>query len=462
MTWNYDALYPVEPCASFADFLEKTNERYGTKIAFCSQNQEWTYHQLYQQTLSIAHVLTGFYRKNIGIKVENPYLFCISFFAVVLSGNVAVLLDGIVPFCEKLSLTIDDEWAAAHLSNSVTEPQPIQVSIKPHELAVLAHSSGTTSVSKWIMLSQTNLLTDMRGGMQLFEYPTDAVYLNLLPYHHLFGVVADMLGALYSGAKICFSDSKFRFFSDLRIFRPTNLNLPPVIVEKMVQLLEQAGNSPEVFGGRLKKILCAGAALDDTVNTALHKVGVHAYTAYGLTECSPCVSMSRDHNYKIGSAGKILPCCEAVLDDGELIVRGPTLMLGYYQDPVATKEVLRNGWLFTGDLAEIDSDGYLYLKGRKSSLIVFEDGTKQLAEDLENDLVRSSGIQEARILPVIRNGRVRLKIQIYPGTLSIEKSRCAAECWIRTRHLKSRLDTIEVVTVPFERTALGKLKRTAD
>lgn len=306
------------------------------------------------------------------------------------------------------------------------------------------------------MLSQANLLSDMMGGMLLYEYPENAIYVNILPYTHLFGVIADLLGPLFSGGTICIPNDKIHFFESLRYYRPTNLNLPPALVNAIYAMLISTGSFEMATGGRLKKVMCAGAKLNDDVNELFSQYGLRVYSAYGLTECSPCVSMNRDHFYRQNSVGQVLPCCSVDIIDGEVTVVGKNVMLGYYKNKDATNKVLRDGRLYTGDLGYVDDDGFLYLIGRKNSMIVFEDGKKILPEIVENAICQLENIEECLILPEENNCKIKLNIYIVSDeNVNNEDLKNV----LKDFNISNRIAEITIQRNKLKKNALGKIVR---
>lgn len=403
--------YPLYDVKHIDDFLQFINqiEKYGDIVAFKERECEWSYISFCDDVKAVASYLLKYNRKYILLCLKNSRLFAIAYFAVVLSGNIAVLSGRDLMNLEDIDFLCIDDNCIGDMLKSGKVPIP-----KTSELDVctIACSSGTTSYKKGVMLSQKNLVHDTIAGMELYKYERGAVYVNFLPYSHLFGIVADLMGPLYSGGTICVVRDKLHFFEDLTLYKPTNLNLPPVLVKTMCIMLKRTNNFEKATGGRLKKIMCAGARLDESYNEVLVNYGCRAYSAYGLTECSPCVTMSRDEYYKNGSVGLVLPCCNVEIVDGEVVVSGSTIMIGYYNDEEATKSVLIDGKLYTGDMGYIDEDGFLFLTGRKSNLIVFEDGNKVVPELLEEKINNIEGVKESLVESVFIGSKVRILIKL--------------------------------------------------
>lgn len=372
--------------------------------------------------------------------------------AITISGNIAWLSQE-----TKESIEITDEQIIKLISENIDgEYKNLH---NEDCVSIIAQSSGTTSVSKCVMLSQRNVLSDTMGGLSLYDYPLGAIYYKVLPYHHLFGLVADLLGALYSDGTICFSNDKLNLFKNLRIFKPTHMNLPPIIVSTIEKMLSRSSDINEVTGGQLKKIMCAGAALNEQTQKNMKDYGIHIYSAYGLTECSPCVSMNCDMYHKNGSVGVILPGVNVMIDDGEILVRGDIVMKGYWKDIAATNQVFKDGWLMTGDLGYLDEDGFLFLTGRKTNLIVFEDGTKLSPEIMENKIKTLPEIDECLVYSEMTEDVTVLKITVVSQSDKYDKIKVNVKEAVKKYGIVEKLQGIYITDQPLEKNNLGKIIR---
>lgn len=450
---NYP-MYSVDEVGTFLEFILKIERKYSDNIAFKSINKQYTYGDFCNMVKSCVGALSSNKGKCFVIDTNNSLKFAVMYFAIVISGNIAVLMDEqdlkYVDIKEYEVISESDldkilEYKSDYIEDSHNE-----------DVCTIVCSSGTTSEKKGVMLSQANLLSDMRGGMLLYEYPENAIYVNILPYTHLFGVIADLLGPLFSGGTICIPNDKIHFFESLRYYRPTNLNLPPALVNAIYAMLISTGSFEMTTGGRLKKVMCAGAKLNDDVNELFSQYGLRVYSAYGLTECSPCVSMNRDHFYRQNSVGQVLPCCSVDIIDGEVTVVGKNVMLGYYKNKDATNKVLRDGRLYTGDLGYVDDDGFLYLIGRKNSMIVFEDGKKILPEIVENAICQLENIEECLILPEENNCKIKLNIYIVSDeNVNNEDLKNV----LKDFNISNRIAEITIQRNKLKKNALGKIVR---
>ena len=306
------------------------------------------------------------------------------------------------------------------------------------------------------MLSEENLLSDTIGGMRRYNYSMDSIYVNVLPYSHLFGLVADLLGVLYSGGMVCCIQNKLNFFGELQFFKPTNLNLPPIMVDAIYRMLLSTNSFTKATGGNLKKIMCAGAKMDDAMNEEFEKYGMFVYSAYGLTECSPCVAMNGELAHKVGSVGKVLPCCSVKIVDDEICVKGSNVMLGYYNNDEINSQIIKDGWFYTGDLGYLDMEGFLFLTGRKNSLIVFEDGRKILPELVEEEINKIKGVKESIVSPWNERNKTKILVKIVMDDMIETKE---INFLLEKLKIKSYVKDIYFSKEPLARNVLGKLIR---
>ena len=450
-------MFPL--CDSFYDFIIKINDWYGEIVAFKTTDKEWYYHDLYKAVSTVASTIEN-KQAVYCIDVKDPAFFFIAFMAVTISGNVAWLNDKALSE-EYVCISDNDVQKMLNDAKNVKRCKKciLEDRYERDQVSVVAQSSGTTSVSKGVMLSQKNILTDMIAGAREYDYPKGAIYYKVLPYQHLFGLVADLLGPLYSGGTICYSNDSINLFKYLNVFKPTHMNLPPVIVMMIEKMLLNSKDSTTVTGGRLKKIMCAGAAISRESQIALKKYGINVFVAYGLTECSPCISMNSDRNHKDGSVGKILAGVNVKIEDNEILVNGNTVMLGYWNDQQATNKVFKEGWLMTGDLGYIDDEGFLFLTGRKSNLIVFEDGIKLSPENLENEINNIPGVKECMVYSTINNEHTTINVKVEVETEQDVQVENKIKEIAYEMQLGSRLRKIEFIKNELPKNKLGKIIR---
>ena len=297
----------------------------------------------------------------------------------------------------------------------------LDAEIDPDALGFLLFTSGTTQQSKAVMLSHRNFMS-CNYGMNCEElfFPDD-VNMMILPLHHCYGM-SGLLTFLSQGMKNCFSDGLKYITMNMKEYGVSVIMSVPLLLESMYKKINKAIESQgmeskiqfalkvcqtsekvginlrrrmfkpiiDQLGGRMRFIINGAAALDPVVSKGLNDFGILTVQGYGLTETSPTISSETYRYLKPGSTGKLMPNVEGrILEPneegiGELIVRGDNVMLGYYDNQEATDEVIKDGWLYTGDLAYFDEEGYLFICGRKKNVIVMKNGKNVFPEEIEN------------------------------------------------------------------------------
>ncbi|MCR4644668.1 MAG: AMP-binding protein [Oscillospiraceae bacterium] len=445
--------------ASFAEMLENSVSRYNDRILFETYDRKWDYRTFYHDVLCFAEAVSAFTHQYLKISIEHPYHFSVVCFAAFITGKTAVLSE--VKHAEEDVLCIDDAFFSKHFAPEAVPSLHLKGSGEDHP-CVIIQSSGTTSVSKGVMLSQKNLITELHMLIQYKPFPEHEVYYHILPYTHLFGLLGEFLIPFCTGGKICFADQNINLFHNFSVFKPTYLCIPPAIVDSIAKVLQATRNYEFATGGKLKAIISGGAFLHEKTRNILLSYGVQVYIAYGLTECSPVISIERDGSTLCGSVGQILPCCNVKIEDGEIVVSGNTVMLGYWNDPAATEAVLKAGWLHTGDMGYIDDNGYLFLTGRISNLIVFENGEKLIPESLEEEIDRLPDVTESLVIGQTKNNdaKVVLHIFVYSPQSGSHDTIAAAIKTVTGQYAPAgSLHGITFLSGPFKRNALGKIDR---
>ncbi len=292
---------------------------------------------------------------------------------------------------------------------------------KPEDVITIIYTSGTTGKSKGVMLTQDNLASNIISVK--IDDIDNAVLLSVLPIHHAYCLVCDWLKGLSMGAAVAINDSLFHMVRNMSIFKPDIMLMVPLMIESVYKRLKLYADSipkekiaKEVFGGNLKYIFMGGAHLDPFYIDAFEEYGIEVLEGYGMSECSPVISMNGMHEHKKGSIGRPLENAEIAFQNGEILVRGTSVMKGYYKMPEETAETLRDGWLHTGDKGYLDEDGYLFINGRVKNLIILSNGENISPEEIENKLALKPCIGEI-IIAGENNG---LKAYIYPDQGFVE------------------------------------------
>lgn len=306
----------------------------------------------------------------------------------------------------------------------------LDAKINPEEMNIMLFTSGTTSESKAVALSHKNICTNLMDLAQALEIDENDRTLSFLPLHHVFECTVGFLLSIYRGAQISFCDGIKHILENFREYKTTFAAFVPVIYENIYKnilrkfekqgelegiqkLIKQHKNDSmeekkkafkeihEIFGGNIKILITGAAPIDTKVSQGFRDFGINLCQGYGLTETSPVIGIETNKENRIGSIGKALPKVKVKIKNpnqegiGELLVKGPTVMLGYYKNKSATKEVMENEWFCTGDLAKIDEDEYIYISGRKKSVIVLKNGKNIFPEEMESLVNRIEGVKES-------------------------------------------------------------------
>lgn len=355
--------------------------------------------------------------------------------ALFLSPKNKSLIDGILSYCPKLKniwLLQDEDVneditnkASAYNDKKVTSLAELKNTGKnsdkdadrpdPEDVATIIFTSGTTGKSKGVMLTQNNLASNVQS-VNYYAKP-ETVMLSVLPVHHVYCLVMDWLKGFSLGTTICINDSLMHMVRNMSIFKPKVMLMVPMMVETIYKKLAATDPSipknilaDKIFGGNLRIIFMGGAHLDPFYIEKFADYGIDIYEGYGMSECSPVISSNLPESHKIGSIGRPLSNAEISFDNGEILVRGTSVMKGYYNMPNETAETLKNGWLHTGDKGYLDKDGFLFINGRVKNLIILSNGENISPEEIENKLALNELVGEV-IVTGEQNG---LTARIYP------------------------------------------------
>lgn len=326
----------------------------------------------------------------------------------------------------------------------------VDAPINPHEMCALLFTSGTTGQSKGVMISHQNICFNLSEMGQMVNMGTDDVFLSVLPLHLSFESTCGVLCPMSRGCTVAFSESLRRVMRNMQEVRPTMINCMPLFMETIYKKLwaniKTQGLEKRVrasikvtnalypdrvrylakrkifaaihksFGGKLHTMISGGAAVKSEVVRGLRDFGINAIQSYGLTECAPLAAINRDTHPSDSAAGMATP--NALLDiydvhndgTGEIRYKGENVMLGYYKMPELTKEVLRDGWLYTGDLGFIDENGFLHITGRKKNVILTATGRHVFPEELEQLLANSPYVRDSIVLGMLNEQKTDCQI----------------------------------------------------
>lgn len=330
------------------------------------------------------------------------------------------------------------------------------IKVNPDELRILLFTSGTTGSAKGVSLSQRNICSNILSTYGIVKVRRSDLFFSVLPLHHTYECTIGFLLPLYSGASICYCDGLRYITSNMMEYHPSVILCVPLLLEKMYQKImknlkkslpkkyTETDENPidklpfylkaivkrklkNTLGGRLRVFIVGAAAVNPEIADTFDKLSLNSLQGYGLTECAPLVAGNTDFFKRNDSAGLPIPNVEYKIDNpneegvGEIIVKGPNVMLGYYKMPEETEKVLKDGWFHTGDLGKIDENGYLFITGRCKSVIVTKNGKNIYPEEIEAYLNDSPLISEALVLGMHKENddETYVNAQIFPDKEAI-------------------------------------------
>jgi len=313
----------------------------------------------------------------------------------------------------------------------------IKSKIDPTALSVLIYTSGTTDLAKGVMLSHRNICTVLTAVCSTVHLDTEDIALSILPLHHTYECALGFLAVIYRGGTIAFCEGLRHIPANLKEVGPTYMVSVPLILDNIYKKINSHINESkilklkfktmavisrffykafkvdvrkkvfksvhDIFGGHMRLIITGAAAVKPEVSRFFRDMGISVLQGYGLTECAPLVTGNRDHAFVDGAVGLPIPGVSVrILEPdsrgiGEILVKGENVMLGYHKNEEATNKVLRDGWLYTGDLGCIDRNGFLYIAGRLKNVIITSNGKNIFPEEVETYLNRSPFVKESLV-----------------------------------------------------------------
>lgn len=467
------------------DMLKQTGEVYGNRPAYIFKDngsmKTISHKEFRDEINALGTVLInmGLKDKRIAVISENRYEWELSYLSIAAGVGVVVPLDKALPDNELESLILRSQVEAIFYSskydtimNTLREKkntnlkyfismdlqentngiysqkallekgkklleegnkQYLDAKIDADKMGIMLFTSGTTAMSKAVMLSHKNLVTNVMDIIQRFDLTEEDRFLSFLPLHHVFECTVGFLYPVSIGGSIAFCEGVKHMADNIKEFDITAMISVPavfdIIYRKVMKTIEKKGKMAtlekgkkisnvllkvkidlrkqlfkevhESLGPKLKLVVTGGAALDPETEKGFNDLGFDVEQGYGLTETAPVIAAETPKCRRLGSIGKKFPSVEVKIDDpdeegiGELMAKGPSIMLGYYENEEATKSALEpDGWFHTGDLARIDKDGFIYIAGRKKSVIVLNNGKNVFPEEIETLLNKVEGIKE--------------------------------------------------------------------
>lgn len=497
---------------------------------------EITYGSFYNDVRYLANYLLKHHVKGrkIAILGENSYQWLVAYFAIVTTGNIAVLIAKDAADIEVSTLIFQSEtdlvlysptcartaeyckkvygrrkrfYAMTDMEKWITKGRTAiekgrdyykRAVTDPDETCTIFFTSGSTGFSKGVMLSQTNICADINSSLQ-FVIPNGPT-ISVLPFNHAFGLVISVLLPIHAHMEVFICSKLSNFMRDMTIAKPKTLALVPLFVETFSKTIWRTAAKEgqekvlrrgikasdammklgidrrkqlfksllSKFGGELECIVCGGAPLDPRFVKEFRSFGIEILNGYGITECSPVLSVNRMGHHVDGSVGQMLPDMELRIDEpdsngiGEIVVRGANIMKGYYNDIQSTKQVLDpDGWFHTGDLGYLNKDNFLFITGRKKSLIILANGENVSPEELEQYVERIDEVSEV----VVYEKDSAITAEVFPEESDLTREELRKVIQSKIDKLNKSLPThkhiqkLIIRATEFEKTATRKIKR---
>ncbi|MDR0978892.1 MAG: AMP-binding protein [Lachnospiraceae bacterium] len=560
---NKQKLYEAKKLENLRELVYDSAEKYGDNIAFIIKHKNGdkveyenkTYKKLKEDinALGTSLIKLGLKNKRVAIIASNRYEWAVAYFATVNGTGIVVPLDRSLPEAEIESLLersasdaiiFSDQYIDSmkkiksenktnikhyicmdetkeefiQYKDLLTEGEKlisngdmsfINAEINSMEMSIILYTSGTTSLSKAVMLSHENIVSNIYGlNCMVKVYPTD-VSLAFLPLHHTFGSTG-LFFFMSNGVTTAFCDGIKYIAQNLKEYKVSIYVCVPLLLEsmhkKIVKEIEKMGKTNTIkigakvcnfllkfgidirrkvfkqiidsLGGHMRLAVSGAAAIDKEVLQAFTNFGISVIQGYGLTETAPVLAAENDKFKRIGSIGVPLVNIEMKIDNpdekgiGEIIAKGPNVMLGYYEEEELTKEVIKDGWFHTGDLGYMDKDGYTFVTGRKKNVIVLKNGKNIYPEEIETLISNLIYVDETMVFGFPKEDDLVVSAKIvynkeyveseYPN---ITKEELESKIWEDIKEINSGLSTykhvkkIIVTDEPMIKTTTAKIKR---
>lgn len=557
-------IYPEIHVDNFREFLDSTTSRFADKIAFSfkknpsAKNPEYvhiTFRKHYEDIKAFSTKLLsmGLQGKRIALISHNKYQWPVSYMAINTGDMVVVPLDYLLPENEIENLLIRSQAEAIIFDGkflstfqSIKEknktnlkyyicmdleesqedilsfPTLLQegyallekgetsyenIKIDSDKMSILLFTSGTTDISKAVMLSQRNICSNVSAMTTLIKYEEGDKVLSFLPLHHTFECTATYLFCFFTGFNICYCDGLAHIAKNMNEYGISGLVCVPAVLDVMYRQIQKTIKAKGLtipfhilmaisnilyffhidirrkcfksildnLGGKLRIIIYGSASADKKVVKFFNHIGVKMLQGYGLTETSPVIACESDAYQRLGSSGMPLFCENVKIENpdengiGEIIVKGPNIMLGYYENEEKTKEVLKDGYFHTGDLGYLDKDGFLFVTGRMKDMIVLKNGKKIFPQEIETLLNTSPLVEESFVyLSNQEDEKLSTKL-VYSLDNTLLKGKNEEQIYALLKEEVKKVNTqlptykyikaIQITTTPLIKTTTKKIKR---
>ncbi len=568
MPMRVDGLYPGTNYKDIKEIFQRSTtmfadrtfvlEKFGRKTGF----DEITYGQFRQDVINLGTGLTKVFKlqgEKILIIGETTYQWYVSYMAMLCGVGIAVPTDKELPENELENVIKRSEAAAVIFSPrkkdlvkkvankcpgvkyfmEMYSDSPIEgryvgldfvksegevlvqygdnsfmdIQIDPEAFAVLLFTSGTTSMSKGVMLCERNLAYNVNAVIPYVVLTPEDRFFSVLPLHHTYESTIGFLLPMALGCSIAVCQGLKHIVNDMKDTNPTAMLAVPLLIEtlykKINQTIEKSGKAGlvksmihvtnalktvgvdikkkvfkeihENLGGRIRIIVSAAAPIDPKVGHWLEDIGIMFIQGYGLTETAPIAAVTPDFDRRVGSAGKVVVCDKIKISnpnengEGEILISGETVMMGYYKDPEETARAIKDGWFNSGDIGYMDDDDFVYITGRSKNVIVTQNGKNIYPEEIESLLSRVEEISECMVYGKEVAGEKELIITVklipdYEKIAELHGEELSEEeiskiLWDKIRQVNRQLSTykaikkMEIKSGEFEKTSTMKIKR---
>ena len=468
-----------------------------SKIAVYGENSyEWIV--TYFAAICSGNVIVPIDKEITGVEVKNLVCDCGAKVLIYSTAKAAAIdenksdMNSVEYFVEIPKMAELFEKGAQLIESG--EADVLNLAQDTEKMCALIYTSGTTGNPKGVMLCQKNLVFDMVNSCRNLLEPENTVV--VLPLNHTFGMMAGVLCQVYAGYKTYINNNLRTVLKDINTLKPKHISVVPLFADtfykgiwknakktgkdKILKVMLKVSNALrkvgidlrrvlfksviDAFGGNLEMLIVGGAPLDLKIAKGFEDLGITVIGGYGITECSPIISTDRNKDYKFGSAGLPIPGVGVKVDnpdekgEGEILVKGPIVMLGYYNNPEATAEVFDGDWFRTGDIGKIDDEGFIFITGRKKNIIITPNCKNVYPEEIEAVIQKVEGVGEV----VVFGDDDVICAEIYTELVD-EKDRIKADVQALNKDLPSYKQIQKVIfrDTEFEKTTTKKIKRFA-
>lgn len=417
---------------TIADLLEKCKNEYAELPAFCDGTTTFTYAEVIKNVAMRRDFINKQGISNngkIAVMSRNDMNAVELYLAITSAGYTVIMLPNALGHDQLVGVSKKFDVEAMFVADEfmpLAEDLPCKVfpaaatgdaeapaaDVKKDTIAAIYFTGGTTGAPKGAVLTHGAIMRGTYNGILHAGEAWNNVSIMFLPLSHIFGSVMGFLCYMFTGALLYTCTDMRAAIGTIPVVRPTSLTLVPGMVEIILNLAKMKGEA--FLGGRLKAIFCGAAPVPVRLMDMCKKLDIHIMVGYGMTEGANLTTANMEAFDKPLSMGFVYPEQEIKVVDGELWIKGDNVMVGYYNDPEKTAEVMEDGWLKTGDLVEFDEDGYIYIVGRIKNLIILGNGENISPEEIEEMFLKYSIIKECVCSEVDVNGNTGIGITIFP------------------------------------------------